>query len=97
MSTVTLIIAGFIRKLSQQYSLSIPKDIIDIVLLFTPPILDFKGNTVALTYAEKAMIRSWFIEVLQLEENQCILTSKLLYDYEKNGKYGTVFYKHCLR
>ena len=43
------------------------------------------------------MITGWFIEVLGLENTSCILSSKLLYDFDKDGKNGDNYYEHCLK
>ena len=43
------------------------------------------------------MITEWFIDVFELQNKSCRLSSKLLYDYDKDGKQGSDFYTRCLK
>ncbi len=93
---ILLIVFGYIRHIHKQYQFIIPNDIANIICILYPQFIEFEGNTVGLTDKEKEIITTWFNEVLDLENKSCILSSKLLYDYNKDGKDGKDFYKHCL-
>ena len=87
-----LAVCGFIRKLQQKLNIDIPNDIWMIFIMFYPAFIDFDGNTMNLTLQEKELITSWFMHVFKLENKQTILTSTLLYDYNKHGQTGRDFH-----
>ena len=92
--------SGYIRDLMKLYpSLDIPKDIIKVIVIFYPCFIKFNGNRVDLTDKEKEIITSWFIDLFNLQNESCILSSKLLYDHDKDGvtsSYSNSFYNNCL-
>ena len=94
-SSAELVVSGYIRELQCKLDILIPSDILIIFIMFYPHCIGFDGSTVSLTLKEKEMITSWFIKIFDLEEQSSILTSKLLYDYNKHGKSGMDFHAKC--
>ena len=92
-----LIVFGYVHDLITLYSsLDIPKDIITVIIIFYPCFIEFNGNGVGLTDKERETITLWFIDLFNLENKSCTLSSKLLYDYNKDEKSGEVFQNKCL-
>ena len=96
MTATELIISGFGREIGKEFDMNIPEEIIVVIIMFYPQFINFEGNTVELTDTEKALITSWFMDVFSLENKSCILSSRLLYDFNKDGKKGNDFYKKCV-
>ena len=48
-----------------------------------------------ISYKEKEMIDSWFMEVLGLQNKCCTLSSKLLSDLKSDGVKGSDSYRKC--
>ena len=94
-SVSELTVSGYIRELQRKLDLNIPTDICMIIIMFYPNTIKFDENTMNLTLHEKEIVTSWFIEVLQLQNASTILTSELLYDYNKDGQTGKDFHKKC--
>ena len=92
---VELVVVGYIRKLQVRLNIEIPEDVWLLVIMFYPKCIEFEGNTMNLTMEEKDIITSWFLDIFDLEYNKSTLTSKLLYDYSKDGKEGKDFHKKC--
>ena len=91
-----LVVPGYIRRVQEIHRILFPIDIIKIIGNLYPQFIKFEGNTVELTDTEKCMITEWFIEIFELQNKSHILLSRLLYDYEKDGKQGTDFNQHCV-
>ena len=91
-----IIASGYIRELQRTVKIEIPNDILLIIILFYPKCIEFEGNTLNLTLAEKQMITSWLVDVLDLTaESSTILTSKLLYNYNKDIQTSDGFHNKC--
>ena len=48
-----------------------------------------------LTLSEKDVITWWIIDTFELRDESSILTAKLLYDYEKDGKSAKDWHAKC--
>ena len=94
-STKQFLISGYIRECQKVYKLDIPYDISIVINQFYPHIMELKGCSMKLTMKEKELITSWFINIYELQNNPSIVSSKLLYDYDKNGKLGTNWNDLC--
>ena len=90
-----LAVSGYIREMQEKLNLDIPNDIWLVVVLFYPKWLEFAGNIINLTLKEMDMITSWIMDIFELKDKKSILTSKLLYDYNKDEKTGIGFHKKC--
>ena len=91
-----LIVSGYIRALQKNLDMDIHDDIWLVVIMFYPNCIEFEGNTLKLTMKEKEIITSWFIDIFDLKDKvSMVLTSKLLYDYTKDGTKGLDFHKKC--
>ena len=91
-----LIVSGYIRKLQGKFEIDIPKDIWLIVIMFYPNCIDFEGNTMNLSLREKCMITEWFMDIFEIKDEKSILSSKLLYDCNRDGKSGQDFRDKCI-
>ena len=90
-----LIVSGYIRESQAQLHLHIPSDIWMVFVMFYPGCIEFDGNTLNLSLKEKELITSWFIDIFELQNKSAILTSKLLYDFNKDGEDGDDFHLKC--
>ena len=90
-----LIVRGYLRELRMKLSIDIPDDIFIVILMFYPNGIDFIGNTMDLTLAEKDLITSWFIDIFDIKDTKSIISSELLYDYNKDGRTGTDYHNKC--
>ena len=96
-----LVVSGYIRKLQDRLQIDIPNDIWLIVIMFYPNCIEFEGNTMNLTSKQKEMVTKWFIDIFELQNKSSILTSKLLYNFHKDGTKsgeddeGTAFHHQC--
>ena len=95
MSSIELMVCGYIRENQDELNLNIPADILSVILLFYPNCIEFRENTMNLTLEEKLMITSWFIDIFDLKKNNVQLTSSLLYDYNKDGQTAKDFHTKC--
>ena len=87
-----LLIAGYLR----QNKIEVPDELILLITLFHPCSIQFDGNAMNLTMKEKEIITSWFIKIFELETKRNYkLESKLLYDYNVDGKTGHDFHREC--
>ena len=91
-----LTVSGFVRELQRKLKMDIPSDILLVIIMLYPTWIDFERNTMNLTFEEKDMITSWLIDVLKVTHTK-LITSKLLYDYNKDGKLGRDVHKKCDR
>merc|ERR1712228_985063 len=87
------LISGYIKSVD----VDLPYELLSVILMFYPyPAINFDGNVFNLTEEEKELITKWFMRTFDLEEtDNCRFTSKLLYDYNKDGKDGVHFHQKC--
>ena len=90
-----LLISGYSRELQRSLRIHVPRDIVVILMMFYPSCIEFEDNTMNLTLKQKEMITLWFMNIFDLNNKSSILSSKLLYDYNKDGKTGRDFHKKC--
>ena len=91
MASAELIVCGWLRSTK----LDILKDIVSLIILYYPKCMDFDGNTMNLKISEKYILTEWLINVFDLANKSCELSSKLLYNYKVHGTTGKDFHKKC--
>eukprot|EP01084_Bolivina_argentea_P199646 341587_1 len=91
----TLTVSGYMRALQNTLGITIPTDVILVIIMFYPICIEFEERTINLTLNEKQIITSWFIDIFNLHDRSYTFTAKLLYRYNKDGKKGTDFHTQC--
>ena len=92
MSKRELIVAGFVHILQRKYDITVPTDVISMIIIFYPFTIQFEGNTMNLTEKEKEVITKWFLDIFELNDKSEILSSTFLYNFNSNAD---DFHKQC--
>ena len=94
MSVNAVLVQGYIRTLQKSIRIHIPNDILLIIALFFPNVIEFDGCKMELTDDEKEMISKWLSETI-CDANNPVLCSTLLYDPDMDGKTASDFHRRC--
>ena len=96
-----MLTSGYIRDQRFEVLIGkiIPNEIPLLIALFYPINIEFEGNSFNLTAVEKEFISEWLEDTLlndgENETTNNFLTSTLLYDANKDGYKGTIYYSIC--
>ena len=95
-SDKAFLVAGFLKHLDLQNTMiyEIPDDLLVLIIMYFSEFINLDGNRVKLKVEEKILINTWFIKIYDNDTNK-IFKSKLLYDYDIDGKTPNSYHKAC--